>query len=59
MEDVEGLSRLREALVGGVGVLVVQGWMAGEGNIAVAGWEERYWAQICWMVALRGTPSTL
>lgn len=59
MEDVESFSCLGEALVGGIGVFVLQCRMAGECNIAVARWERGYCAQIWWMVALRGTPSTL
>lgn len=59
MKHVECFSCLGEALVGGIGVLMLECGMAGECDIAVAKWRRWYCAQICWRVALRGTPSTL
>lgn len=59
MEDVEGLGGLGETLVGGIGIGVVQGGVIGEGELAVAAWDGFYCEQICWRVAVRGTPRIL
>jgi hypothetical protein len=42
VEDVEGLCGLGEALVGGVGVGMLEGGVVGEGEFAVAEWSGAY-----------------
>lgn len=59
MEDVKGFCCLGETLVGSVGTGMLEGRVVGEGQFAVAVWEKAYLAQICWMVALWGTPRIL
>ncbi len=59
MEDIECFSCLREALIGGVRIGMLQCRVTGKCDIAIAGSERGYCAQICWRVAVRGTPSIL